>query len=66
LALACFCDLRFGAAGAKLTTAAPRIGLPAEYGLSWILPRLIGVTHAADLLLSGGGAKNPASLVSGW
>jgi enoyl-CoA hydratase/carnithine racemase len=53
LALACFCDLRFGAVGAKLTTAAPRIGLPAEYGLSWILPRLVGVTHAADLLFSG-------------
>ena len=30
LVLACFCDLRFGAAGAKLTTAAPRLGLPAE------------------------------------
>ena len=53
LALACFCDLRFAAAGAKLTTAAPQLGLPAEYGLSWVLPRLIGVTHAADLLLSG-------------
>ena len=53
LALACFCDLRFAAAGAKLTTAAPQLGLPAEYGLSWVLPRLVGVTHAADLLLSG-------------
>jgi enoyl-CoA hydratase/carnithine racemase len=53
LALTCFCDVRFGAVGAKLTTAAPRIGLPAELGLSWILPRLVGVTHAADLLLSG-------------
>ncbi len=28
------------------------MGLPAEYGLSWLLPRLIGVTRAADLLLS--------------
>lgn len=53
LALALFCDLRFGAADAKLTTAAPRLGLPAEYGMSWILPRLVGVTRAADLLLSG-------------
>ena len=53
LALALFCDLRFGAAPAKLTTAAPRLGLPAEYGMSWILPRLIGVTRANDLLLSG-------------
>jgi enoyl-CoA hydratase/carnithine racemase len=53
LALALFCDLRFGAADAKLTTAAPKLGLPAEYGMSWILPRLVGVTRANDLLLSG-------------
>ena len=53
LALALFCDLRFGSAPAKLTTAAPKLGLPAEYGMSWILPRLVGVTRAADLLLSG-------------
>ena len=53
LALVSFCDLRFVAAGAKLTTAAPKLGLPAEYGLSWTLPRLIGTTRAADLLLSG-------------
>jgi enoyl-CoA hydratase/carnithine racemase len=52
LVLACFCDLRFAAAGAKLTTSAPRLGLPAEYGLSWLLPRLVGVGHATDLLLS--------------
>ncbi|MEI8239990.1 MAG: enoyl-CoA hydratase-related protein [Actinomycetota bacterium] len=53
LALALFCDLRFGAASAKLTTAAPTLGLPAEYGMSWQLPRLVGATRAADLLLSG-------------
>jgi enoyl-CoA hydratase/carnithine racemase len=52
LALACYCDLRFAAAGAKLTTAHGRLGLPAEFGLSWLLPRLVGVTRAADLLLS--------------
>ena len=52
LVLACYCDLRFAARGAKLTTAHGRLGLPAEYGLSWLLPRLIGVTRAADLLLS--------------
>lgn len=52
LVLACFCDIRFAAAGAKLTTSAPRLGLPAEYGLSWVLPRLVGTGHAADLLMS--------------
>jgi len=52
LVLACYCDLRFAAEGAKLTTSHGRLGLPAEYGLSWLLPRLVGVTRAADLLLS--------------
>lgn len=53
LALVTFCDLRVCATEARLTTAAPKLGLPAEYGLSWTLPRLIGITHAADLLLTG-------------
>lgn len=52
LVLACFCDIRFAAAGAKLTTAHGRLGLPAEYGLSWLLPRLIGASRAMELLLS--------------
>jgi enoyl-CoA hydratase/carnithine racemase len=51
-ALACYCDLRFAAAGAKLTSAHGRLGLPAEFGLSWLLPRLVGLTRAADVLLS--------------
>lgn len=53
LALVLFCDLRFAAAPAKLTTAAPKLGLPAEYGMSWTLPRLVGTARATDLLLSG-------------
>lgn len=53
LAVALFCDLRFVSATAKVTTAAPKLGLPAEYGMSWMLPRLVGVTRAADLLMSG-------------
>ncbi|HSV46768.1 MAG TPA: enoyl-CoA hydratase-related protein, partial [Ramlibacter sp.] len=53
VALAAFCDLRYGAAGAKITTSTARLGLPAEYGLSWILPRIVGLTRAADILMSG-------------
>src|SRR5271156_386480 len=52
LVLACYCDLRFAAQGAKLTTSHGRLGLPAEFGLSWLLPRLIGAARAADVLLS--------------
>jgi enoyl-CoA hydratase/carnithine racemase len=46
------CDIRFAAAGAKLTTAFARRGLVAEHGISWILPRLVGPARALDLLLS--------------
>lgn len=52
LVVACFTDLRFAASGAKLTTSFARLGLPAEFGISWLLPRLVGVGAAADLLLS--------------
>ena len=49
---ACFTDIRFGAAGAKWTPAISKLGLPAEYAISWILPRLIGYGRAAEWLLS--------------
>lgn len=52
LALACFADLRFAASGARFTTAHGKLNLPAEYGLSWILPRMIGLTRANELLLT--------------
>ena len=52
LVLAAFADLRFAAAGAKFTTAHGRFNFPAEFGLSWVLPRIVGLTHANDLLLS--------------
>ncbi|MEV4163757.1 enoyl-CoA hydratase-related protein [Nonomuraea dietziae] len=47
------CDLVFTAEEAKWTTAFPRRGLVAEYGLSWVLPRLMGQQRAMDVLLSG-------------
>lgn len=52
LALACWCDLRVAVSGATWTTAHGKLNLPAEYGLSWLLPRLIGHGRASDLLLS--------------
>jgi enoyl-CoA hydratase/carnithine racemase len=51
--IACTADVRFAAAGAKLTTSFARRGLIAEYGLAQLLPRLIGHGRALDLLLSG-------------
>ena len=45
-------DLRFAGAGVKMTFSFPQRGLVAEYGVSWLLPRLIGTGRALDLLLS--------------
>lgn len=53
LTLALMCDVRFAAAGAKFAVSFARRGLIAEYGISWILPRLTGWSVALDLLLSG-------------
>jgi enoyl-CoA hydratase/carnithine racemase len=47
------CDVVYTAAEAKWTTAFSRRGLIAEYGLSWVLPRVMGQQRAMDILLSG-------------
>jgi enoyl-CoA hydratase/carnithine racemase len=52
LVLACYADLRFAAQGVKFTAAHGRFNFPAEFGLSWVLPRIVGLTHANDILLS--------------
>ena len=52
LVLAAFADLRFAVAGAKFTAAHGRFNFPAEFGLSWVLPRIVGLTHANDVLLT--------------
>lgn len=46
------CDLRFMAEDAILMTAFVRRGLIAEWGISWLLPRLTGTAVALDLLFS--------------
>ena len=47
------CDVRFAAEDAVFTTAFARIGLSAEYGIAWMLARVVGHANALDLLLSG-------------
>ena len=46
------CDLRFASDRAIFTTAFSQRGLIAEWGVSWLLGRLVGPAHALDLLLS--------------
>jgi enoyl-CoA hydratase/carnithine racemase len=52
LVIALFCDIRFASDRATFSTAFARRGLIAEWGIGWMLPRLIGLGHALDLLLS--------------
>ncbi len=46
-------DLRFVSESARLSTAFSVRGLVAENGLAWLMPRLIGLPRALDLLISG-------------
>lgn len=50
LILALMSDLRFASDEAALTTVFLKRGLIAEHGSSWLLPRLVGVSKALDLL----------------
>jgi len=52
LVIAMFCDLRFASEDAKFGRAFARRGLIAEYGLAWLLPKVIGHANAMDILLS--------------
>lgn len=47
-----YCDLRFAASEAYVFTAFAQRGAIAEHGMSWLLPRLVGLPNAFDLLYS--------------
>ena len=50
--LSLYCDVRIASEQAQFGTAFAQRGLIAEYGISWLLPRLIGLSNALDLLYS--------------
>lgn len=47
-----FCDMRFFSKSGFVMSAFPQRGLIAEYGTAWILPRLVGIDKAFDILYS--------------
>jgi enoyl-CoA hydratase/carnithine racemase len=51
LSLALACDLRVAAASAFVRTAYAKIGLPGDYGISWLLTRAVGPARARELML---------------
>ncbi len=52
MALALSCDMRVAADSAFLTTAYARIGLSGDYGVAWLLTRVVGPGRARELLLT--------------
>jgi len=47
-----FCDIRIASKSAKFSTMFAKRGLIAEHGIGWILPRIIGLPNAIDMLFS--------------
>ena len=52
LVIALYCDIRLASDAARFGTAFAQRGLIAEYGMAWMLPRLVGHANALDLLFS--------------
>jgi enoyl-CoA hydratase/carnithine racemase len=46
------CDMRFMSTAGKITMAFSQRGLIAEWGASWLLPRIVGPSRALDMMLS--------------
>ena len=59
------CDLRVVSPDALFVTAFAQRGLIAEWGLSWLLPRLVGPAVALDLLFSSRRVKGDEALALG-
>jgi enoyl-CoA hydratase/carnithine racemase len=54
LALALACDIRIAAPEARFNVAFVRLGLSgADVGVSWLLPRVVGLGHASEMMLTG-------------
>jgi enoyl-CoA hydratase/carnithine racemase len=52
--IACACDLRIAAETAKIAFLFAKVGLSgADMGASWLLPRLVGLGRALELLMTG-------------
>lgn len=47
------CDIRIGSPKARFRVAFTTVGLVANMGSAWFLPRLVGIGKAAELLLTG-------------
>jgi enoyl-CoA hydratase/carnithine racemase len=63
--IALYCDLRLASDAARFGTGFAQRGLIAEYGMAWMLPRLVGHANALDLLFSARMIEAPEALRMG-
>src|ERR1700722_5232308 len=47
-----YCDFRFASEKARFSVIFSKRGLVAEYGLAWILPRIVGTGNAIELMFT--------------
>jgi enoyl-CoA hydratase/carnithine racemase len=53
LDLACMCDIRIASKSAKMASSFIKVGIIPGDGGAWLLPRVVGVSRAAELMLTG-------------
>jgi enoyl-CoA hydratase/carnithine racemase len=52
LAIAMACDIRIAAESAFVSTGYLRVGLSGDYGIAWLLTRLVGTARARELMFT--------------
>ncbi|GIQ71804.1 enoyl-CoA hydratase [Bradyrhizobium sp. ma5] len=52
LAIAMACDIRIAAQSAFISTGYLRVGLSGDYGMAWLLTRLVGTSRARELMFT--------------
>jgi len=65
LVITLYCDLRLASESSRFSTTFARRGLIAEYGMAWMLPRIVGIANALDLLFSARTIDAPEALRMG-
>lgn len=62
LCLAIACDLRYAARGAKLSAPFTQLGMHAGMAATWLLPEVVGIVAARELLFTGRAVEGDEAL----
>ena len=62
LCLALACDLRYAARGARLSATFTQLGMHAGMAATWLLPEVVGVATARELLFTGRAVEGDEAL----